>query len=308
MKKILIISTNAIGDTYISMSAIPVILSKYPDAEIFFLTNKGSEFLFEKTEVEDVFVTERQVGSLLKTLIKIQKYNFDYVFSFFPGRVNSFFLKMVNSQRKGGYLNYRKINHWADKYLDATLLNKNWKEKVRWDPNENFLSLTNLILQKFDFRSGAISKYVYNIKISKKYDDTIVVHPISKIAEKSLSEEQILNLVKFLKNEKNKVILLGDNKLTELLRNKNNEVDLIIKPNIPQLIDLVHCKLFISVDSFPLHIADAYNTNFIGLFSFTKPQSVLTHNTKSIDFNISDLRKIETKRIIKNINEVITEK
>ena len=301
MNKILIISTNAIGDTYLSMSAISSIKAKFPNVEIYFLVAQNSKFLFEYTEVKFVFTIHKQIWGLITLVRKLRKNEFDFIFSFFSGRVNSFFLKFSKAKNRGGFLNFRKINHWANKILIGTILKGGKKDYINWQPDENFLFLIKRILQKFDFPQSAVTKYVYDIGISGKYKHAVVFHPISKIKEKSLSKEQILSLVNFFNKNKEKVILLGDKKLNELFQNENIDAEFTIQPNIKQLIDLVHCKLFISVDSFPLHIADAYNTNFVGIFCNTLPEAVLTHHEKAIKFSTHDLSKICPEQILNKL-------
>ncbi len=305
MNKILIISTNAIGDTYLSMSAISSIKAKFPNVEIYFLVAQNSKFLFEYTEVKFVFTIRKQIWGLITLAWKLRKIEFDYIFSFFPGIVNTFFLKLLKANNKGGYQNFIKRNHWHDKNLTGYIENFGMKKKVIWEKENNYLHLILNILNSFFPSINIIEKYQYPNNVEgNTYNDNIVIHPFSKDKTRSLSNKQIFELIDFLRRDLDfdEIIFIGDEKIQRI---KYTGVQKKIKPNIKELINLVHCKLFISVDSFPLHIADAYNTNFVGLFSNTLPESVLTHSEKSIKFSADDLSKISSEQILNNLKNFI---
>jgi ADP-heptose:LPS heptosyltransferase/GT2 family glycosyltransferase len=70
-----------------------------------------------------------------------------------------------------------------------------------------------------------------------------------------------------------KVALVGNDVLPGL----PCDFDLRKKTNVGQLGALLHeCKLFVGVDSFPIHVAQAVGTPVVGLFGITRPELILT--------------------------------
>ena len=103
--KILIISTNAIGDTYISATAISCLINHYGNIEIHFLSAYKSNFLFREIKTPKVIYITKNY-TLLKSLIEIRKIEYDLGFSFFPGIINSFFLLFSRAKIKAGFISY----------------------------------------------------------------------------------------------------------------------------------------------------------------------------------------------------------
>ena len=130
MKKILVVPTNAIGDTYLSMSAIPYIQEEMVDAEIDFLVSPNSKFLFSDENVNNVFTINKSLFAIIKLGIQIKKKKYDYIFSFFPGIVNSFFFTIVKSKNKGGFVNYLRRTEWFDKDQTGIIIHGSQKNKI----------------------------------------------------------------------------------------------------------------------------------------------------------------------------------
>jgi len=90
--KYLIISTNAIGDTYLSASSIRVIKSNDKDAEIDFIISTKSQSILEFLSLDNIYTVRKNYFDLLSTAFKVRKQKYDYVFSFFPDLlIRSFF-------------------------------------------------------------------------------------------------------------------------------------------------------------------------------------------------------------------------
>lgn len=309
MIKVLIISINAIGDTYLSLSALKPLKNKFNEIEFSFLINSQSEFLFENLEIKNILITEKNIHSILKTYFQLKGIQFDYIFSFFPGVVNTFFYRILKSKNKGGFINYLRKSQWYDTDAKVTIKNDkgNTSKKLLWKKNENYLRRVELILTEFKIGFEKISKYKYNHIGSSKYSNAIVLHPFSRDVERSMSIEQLIYIANFILNEMYlPFYIIGNKKILELKKYLPSETNFFVKPSMLELVNLVNAKLFISVDSFPLHIADAYNTHFVGLFSNTLSEAVLINSAKSIKFETTDLRRVETKKIIEQLTKYLT--
>ena len=139
----------------------------------------------------------------------------------------------------------------------------------------------------------------------------------SRIANKSLSPDTATKIINyFLENENGSIHIIDtENKLL----NFNSHQKLIVYKalNLKDLLELVmRCNAFIGVDSFPIHIADAYGAKIIGLFAPTNPASVLQFDLnkyniikkKSIeDINLQDIIEANNnlKTIFQSTNENI---
>jgi len=305
MKKILIISTNAIGDTYLSMSAIPYLRKAFSQVEISFVVQRNSEFLFADGSVENIYSIEKNEKDILSLLARLRKIRYDFVFSFFPGIVNSFFLKFLKAENKGGYLNFIKKNEWFDKNQYATIVKARKREKVLWKKETNFLYRIGNVLNSFDIADRSeVVKYKFDIEIKSEPCRNVVIHPFSKRVAKSLSVEQVQAVVNYLQNRNMNCTIVGDEKLVEL-KKELSEVEFLIKPSVTSLLEkIVGCK-FITVDAFPLHIADAYNSDFLGLFSNTNPQAVLMNFEKAVRFNTESLNAVPSDELLSSVKNFL---
>jgi|GEM_PF-2495220 len=301
--KVLIISTNAIGDTYLSLSAISYLNLLEKDVTVDVLTTPNSLFLLNSSQINKVILEKRTIFSVFRTLKIIRRQKYDYSFSFFPGIVNSLFLMLSKSYNKGGYLNLFKQNEWFDKNQRGFIKSKNRIKIINWSKDSNFIFRIKSVIDPLFNLNYSLLKYSFPGIPDYKEGDFIVLHPFSKREFKSLSKLQVSSIISyFKKNFPYPIYIIGDNKINVI---ENEDVSIIPYPEIEQLVKLVNCKLFISVDSFPIHLADAYNTKFIGLFSATTVESVLINNKKGIQFDSFALQSITSAELIESISEKI---
>ncbi len=309
MKKILIISTNAIGDTYLSMAAIPVLKENLNNIVVDFVIEEHSAFLFQHEKTRKLIIVKRSVADLFPKMIQMRKEKYDYVFSFFPGVVNTFFLFGVRAKYKGGFPNIIKRTEWANRNQRGVVFDNRKIKFVYWRKEENYLDRMIIILNNFNFGLSVLQKYnLDDREISEIFNNTVVLHPFSRYADRSLSLNQIEAIIDFfIQHGDVNFIIVGDEKILKINNMPGKKVEIKVKPPIDELVSLVHSKLFISVDSFPLHIADAYNTNFLGIFSTTKPRSVLVNFNKAIVFDAKELSEISAENIISKIEQYLTD-
>ncbi|MCB0749379.1 MAG: glycosyltransferase family 9 protein [Ignavibacteriae bacterium] len=298
--RILIISTNAIGDTYLSMSAVKIIKSKFPHSQITFFISNNSKFLFFNNYVEDIVAIKKNIFQLIQVVLinRIKNKKAEYAFSFFPGIFNSLLLIGLQSKIKLGFLSFNKKPDWFSRI--HKLYSKNSIEKLNpifWNPQNNYLDLIRFSLNKnFDI-SNLTKPKLSNANFI--FSNKILIHFSSSEVDRTLTLNQLEILIVLLKKKYSaEIIIIGDKKdFIENIRklSKYRNVEFIGNPSIEELITLIHCRLFFAVDSFPLHFADAYNTNFVGLFSKTFPDSVLINKNKSIKFDVNDFRNLDNE-------------
>lgn len=305
MKKILLISTNALGDTYISASVINLLRQHLDGCEIHFITNSVSSLFLTYLPVDKIFYLKKKtVIQILLLLLLIRKNKYDFTFLFFPGWVNSIFYFCIKSKIKAGFPNLKYISRWDNKTAKVHT-NLSDSKKISWFPNMNYLERIGLVLQSVGMNKNKLSKPVFNnLQIyNLPYKDFILIHYQSRIKEKSLSEPAIIEIAKYFHTFQ---IIILTNTIKNNMSNFTSDIKFIINPSISQLITfIIKAKLFIAVDSFPIHIADAYNSNFVGIFGPTNPHSVLVNYQKAIYFPVKSLEKLELELIIKKLKNYI---
>jgi ADP-heptose:LPS heptosyltransferase len=118
-------------------------------------------------------------------------------------------------------------------------------------------------------------------------------------------------LIEYLRHDKNKIIVIGsqkDMKSLLWLHDIYPKVEINLSPPFHELVSIIStCSMFIGVDSYPLHIADAYNTNFVGIFGPTNPHSVLVNDKKNIRFEVKSLQSIDSEILVNRIDAFIKE-
>lgn len=300
---ILIISVNAIGDTFLSLSAVEFLRETFPKSKIIVLTNSNSKILFEGNFVDEVIFFEKGVIKFLLIVAKLFKKKIYYSFSFIPGFYNSLLLLTIKSKFRSGVLKFSRKKDWFSKEHNF-FSSLDFYDKIIWTPNESYLQLVSNAISNLLKNSYIIKKPIL-LKSEFKQLKSCLIHFSSTEKDRSLTIQQLEIIVKYLRNEINeKILIVGNNEdiSEEILEiAEKYDLELLISPNLTTLIRNLHCTLFIGVDSFPLHLADAYNTNFIGLFSKTNPKSVLTNYNKSIKFCNSDFRKLSNIEFEKQI-------
>lgn len=294
MKRCLIISTNALGDTYLSLSALPALKDMdtdllcpaafYAYAEYF---NLNRIFLLQSKKVKDVI----ELG------MDIMDIKYDYVFSFFPGRVNTFFFNLAKSEIKSGYINCTDIPEWHNKPSKLSIRGKK-KCNFIWQPENNFLDRIFYALYYAGIKPDYLIKlplpYFQPAIINKKF---IICNFSSRSEIKSLNKNSIDKIL----NELNKAY----NGEVYLLSDKQDKDSIINYSDTESVLNhIISSEAFIGVDSFPLHLADAYNKKIIGLFSDTNPASVFQNSNDKVVLKEPDLNNISPQEIIKSLNSL----
>jgi ADP-heptose:LPS heptosyltransferase len=314
---ILIISTNALGDTYLSAAAIAPLRAKYSGGckiHLLVLNNTmNSHLLAEGFDVDVIrYLDSKSLMSVLKCYVKLCKVRYDYVFCFFPGRVNTFFLMMTRAKVKIGYPNLKKVVHWYRGSQKVYSSIDNGREDV-WQPNMTYMERIGICLSAANISYGALCKpKLRNIQISGQILHTFVlVHLSSTTADRTLNFNAQCALVSFLFDEFNcRMVVLGwKNEVSSLQQHfiQNEMIHFVQDANLQLLTEhIVMAKEFIAIDSFPLHIADAYKTRYIGIFGPTKPNVVFESCSRSVSFSCDDLSAVEATSIINGIATFLT--
>ena len=312
LKRILIISVNAIGDTYLSLSGAIALKNYFPFCEIDFIINENSQFLFENLNFVNRIIVNKNIFQLAGTILKISKKTYDYSFNFFPGRLNTLLNIFSKSKIRAGYWNIFRIKDWS---LTNQVVRSNMRNKKKyvWNCETNYLNRINLIFEFVNLSVAIGPKFEFPIKedYAHKYSDYFLLHTCSKLGNRSLSNSNINILIDYLlKNFDKEIVFIcssDDSNLIFLESIQLERISILKDQCINNLVQIIKfSKLFFAIDSFPIHIADAYNTSFLGIFGPTDPSCVLIKSNNSIRFNIDSLQNVQDDKFIDTIKMKIT--
>lgn len=104
--------------------------------------------------------------------------------------------------------------------------------------------------------------------------DWVAIHPGPTTWRcKNWPSERWVSVIQYLQMRGMKVLLVGNDALPPF----KNDLDLRGKTTVGQLAAIIgECRLFIGVDSFPIHVAQAMGIPVLGLFGITTPSLLLT--------------------------------
>jgi ADP-heptose:LPS heptosyltransferase len=304
LKKILLISTNALGDTYLTCAAFKSLKDFFKKVRIDIVSTENARFILEEIGFDNLYLLEKKSFAEMHLLVsKIRKTKYDIVFNFFPGQMNSSFFKLSSAEEKIGFTNFIKRKSWHNDE-DILKTKSQLKSKITWKPEDNYLDRISMSLKSAGIETE-VNKHVFNFSDVSTSDYDIVLHLFSSDTYRKINPDSIKKIISELCEKQNKkVCLIGSEKEISDMKGLNGvkNLQIEINPDIKKLEGLIlNTKLFIGVDSFPIHIADAYNTKTLGIFYYNNERSVFQNMDNKYIFRVTDnsLNVIELLKFIK---------
>ncbi|HJN56886.1 MAG: glycosyltransferase family 9 protein [Candidatus Woesearchaeota archaeon] len=286
-KKILVIQLWGIGETILMLPSLKALRSGFKKSEIDVLaTKRNSSVFYGNKNADKIIELKLNPLSILSFILKnYKKYdlvmdmeeylNISSIISFFTGKSRLGYSHGIRAGLYDGKVIYNDRQHTSETFLDLVRkLNINYKLK----------KLEKLSYSKKD--KEKVDKFFKAKKLSKK-DFIIGIAP--GVAESSkcrmwpLKNYSLLS-ENLLKNKKNKIISIGnekENEITEKIKDNVKDVkginNRIINTaglfNLNELFYLIEkCNLFVGNDSGPMHIAAAQKIKTVGLFGPNLPE------------------------------------
>ncbi len=314
--KLLLISTNAIGDTYLSAAAIAPLREHFGaqcEIHLLALTNTANAtMLADALDVDRVWrLPSKSLKNILKCYFELIRIRYDYVFSFFPGRVNTFFLMMTRSNLRTGFPNIAKVVEWY-RLPQKGYCSLKTKGNFVWRHDMTYLERVGLCLTAVGIHYAGLSKPLLPTteRGTSPFPSFTMVHFTSTRKDRALNFNTQCTLLSFLCARANDpLVVLGWQGETRLLKERfqsNTRVTFLENASLPELLHYIFsARLFIAVDSFPLHLADAHGTNYIGIFGPTHPEAFQSCS-KSVAFSCEDLSIIDGQKIINALAPLLT--
>ncbi|MEJ2617318.1 MAG: hypothetical protein P8Z35_20370, partial [Ignavibacteriaceae bacterium] len=161
MGKVLIISSNALGDTYLSASSLETLKSFDPSMEIHFIAQKDSNFLLQNLPVDKIFsLNDKTVSDIFYLIKRIRRNKYDIVFDFFPGIVNTIFFYFSKSRIKAGYPNFIKRNQWFN-VSQRAIIKGTSSQRFVWQPHMNYLLRISKLLELTGIANKHVAKPIF---------------------------------------------------------------------------------------------------------------------------------------------------
>lgn len=288
--RILLIRLRKIGDVLLMVPAIRAFRQNFPKAFIAALVNAGTESMLSGNPLlDEILVFDPQWKKLpLKQRIKkewefvrqVRQRRFDLAINFTEGDRGAFLCLASGARLKVGVL--RKDNSlWWKKFIFHHLIEL---KNVRSHVIEQLLEIPrNLGIETQDKSLEIFYDIEDETKINqllesagiKKHEILVHIHPTSHWLFKCWRDEGMAEVIDALQERNGlRVILTGgpDQRELEKVSNivnlcRSAPINLSGQLTLKQMAALSHrCRLFIGVDTAPMHIAAAVGTPVVALF------------------------------------------
>ncbi len=301
IKNILVVRNDRFGEFLLNIPALRAIKQTYPQAKITLAVSKEVEGLAKAIEYADVVVIWDV--DFRKSL---RRHKFDVCVILNPSKeahtasLLAGIPVRVGYNRKWGFLLTHKI---ADK--------KDLGLKHEIDSNLELVSLIGADTKDKSLSLGRLPVYS-----NTKYMDAVAVHPFTSDPRKDWPIERFQGLInKVTRDLGNKVIIIG--KLEDINKARDfsevsgeTVINLVNKTTLVELANILkQCKLLVTGDSGPMHMACAVGTPVIALFRNDLPgKTALRWGPKSngsIIIENNNLSNISVDEVFVKIREVL---
>lgn len=284
-KRILLIRTDRIGDVVLSTPAIKTVRDAYPDAYIAFMVRPYARDIVEGNPyLDEVIIYDKDAAhnSFFETFmfgLRLRKKRFDTVVILHPANRAHIIAFVAGIPNRIGF--NRKMPFLLTKRIDDK---KSLGEKHELDYTLDALKAIglrgmdrSLFVPVTDSAQCAVDA---KLKIAG-YDGfrpLLAIHPGASCPSKKWPAARFASLADMLKKRYDFQIVLiaGPNDTREAAELKNNlkcrVIDLSGSTSVAELAALLKmCRLFISNDSGPVHIASAVGTPCVVIFGRKQP-------------------------------------
>ena len=278
--KILFIALNGIGNLILLTPAFTNIKKNIPESKISVLTLSDSAGVITNNHyVDEVIIYPAKWSFFLRItfLLSLRGKKFDVSFYPYPNVsiMSATMSFLIGAKCKVNFY-YKLMNRWCG-FLNTISVPVD-TDKHDVEKNLDSLRILNLKIYSKDLFihiSEEDRKYVDILLKNKLQRDDILIgmHVGSKEGMRIWPTENFAALVgKLLTYKKIKIVLIGTGIEMDLIRNFDqfkhpNIINLIRKTTIPQTTALIRkCKLFITTDSGPMHMAVAAGTKVIAIY------------------------------------------
>ncbi|MDX7998833.1 putative lipopolysaccharide heptosyltransferase III [Xenorhabdus sp. Reich] len=295
IKRILVIKLQHHGDMLLVTPVISTLSHHYPDAKIDVLLYKEtSPMLQNLTEISTIFSIDRkwkQLGSREKllhewNLLKVlRQQHYDLVINLADQWRSAFITRFTGASTRLAF-DYPKRQNWKWRFFHTEVIPTDDHEFLHTveqnlsilKPLQFMSCITKVTMSYSDNDLQWIKKTLTKNNFSEQY---IVIQPTSRWFFKCWDEKNMAEVITSLQKDGHSIIMTSgpDKRELEMVETilshcpegKRNILSLAGELTLPKLAALIdHAKLFIGVDSVPMHMAAALKTPCIALFGPSK--------------------------------------
>ena len=279
-KRVLIIQTAFLGDAILALPIVQVLKKENPDWLIDFLCIPATAILFKHNPLVNKLIVYDKRGQDFFARIKNElKGNYDIVIS--PHRsARSALLAYFSKAKQRITFDKSSLSFlYTDKIKYVTGIHEIQRNLSLVAPlglNESNIVRPELFLAKDE--QDKIDTLL-SVNQIKREDNLISLAPGTVWFTKRYPEEKFAKVLNLLKKDNAKIFLIGSEADRELgnflIVNSENKniINTIGELNVLESAELIRrCKILLTNDSAPLHIANSVGTKVISLFGATVPQ------------------------------------
>jgi len=277
-KKILIRLPNWLGDLVMSTAFVQAINETFPGSIIDLITKKGIDSLlgnFPSHNKQYIFSKQQYKGlkgawKFGKEIAAKEKYD---LFFCLPDSLSSAVMaKATGATKRIGY----------KKELRSLLLTNSYNKKENVHRVEEYVDL----LQQFT-KTKITEVGVHLNAATTNKRNALIININSEASSRRLPKEKAISIISTIrKNVAEEIILIGSEKekpfvdeVYNSLTDKKNITNLAGQTDIPQLIELMaSCKVMLTTDSGPAHLANATGLQTIVLFGAGNENNTAPYN------------------------------
>jgi lipopolysaccharide heptosyltransferase II len=285
---VLVIKLSAVGDVILSTASLQALRLKYPKARISVLVGReGAAVLYGCPYIDDVIVydyrgKDQGVKGFWNILKRLRKYRFDKVIDFqntnrshllgffcFPRASYGYRNKKLGFLLSDGILdNVPNLPPVAHQFRVLNKLGIVYDDSVRiqmWPRPDDVVYARELLHSEW---IDEVNHLVVGVNISAS----------ERWPSKNWSMKSLAELCDMLAAENIRVVITGMEKDFSMVKDlkghlKSKPAIFVGKTNLFQLSALLGlCRVYVSSDSAPLHVAAAMKTPVVALFGPTSPQ------------------------------------
>ncbi|MBI3026887.1 glycosyltransferase family 9 protein [Candidatus Woesearchaeota archaeon] len=317
-QRMIFIALNGIGNTIILTPALVNLKKNWPKSYVTVLTLRDSVGIISSNPyIDDVIVypSKKSLLSRIVFLLKLRRQKYDISFYPYPNVniMSALFAFIIGAKCRVNFY-YRFLGKWSGIFDSISVpvdLEKHDIEK-----NLDLLRALNLKIYSKNpciYIKKEDTKYVDGLLKNnvKRKDILIGMHVGSKEGMRIWHTENFASLAKKLSADKRvKILLVGTDIEMNLIKDfgefkKQNIINLINKTTIPQTTALIgRCKLFVTTDSGPMHMAVAAGTRVIAVYLGPHIKRTAPYGKKHIVF----LTNKATHKEDKNKNHIYVDK
>ncbi len=285
-KRFLLVRTDRVGDTILTLPAVTALRENYPKAFISFLAQDYTVPLIEQYEGIDLLLTYEPEGihsgwqGLFRLSNQLENLNFDVVLLFYPRPKLALALRLAKIPLRIG-TGFR----WYS-FLMNKLIFEHRKDCQKHESEYNLSLLDSLLHNQtrkpeYKFKKWTPETWWKEFSKELNFNDFAIVHPGSGDSAPNLNASQYILIIQLLlKNTNWTVLLTGISEEEKLVSElaadfpKERVKNVTGRFSLAELFSVIrNSSLLISSSTGPLHLANAAGTPLLGFFCPAKPHT-----------------------------------